>query len=252
MKKLLIPVLLSSLLLADCTLEKEKQAIKVWQKSIHHENNLEKKIELLFKADALCPLEVVSVDLAILQAEADKHTKNALTQDALEALNTQNSTLTNVPQAHIDNNAQKINKLLGISYDNTLKSLTTIGGSYKADLNFDQGSYEIRDNALLNDILATIDEILSSDKNALFVFEGGASSEGNAEKNDLLAMNRAKALKEKISSQYKSNIKVFSNGERQLVCKGGFLPEENSQGEFKCITTEDKIASRRVSIRRER
>jgi len=252
MEKLLIPILLGNLLWGDCTPQQEQKAINIWKKSIHYENNPKRKINLLLKANSTCPLEVVSVDLNIISAQLDEGTENALSQEALKRLNTQNSSLSNIAQKHIDNNAKKINKLLGMKFDNTLKSLETIGGNYKADLNFAQGSYILQENYLLNDVLNKIDEIISRHKNALFVFEGGASSEGNATENDKLAMNRAEALKKRVPLKYKKHIELFSNGERQLVCEGDFLPEKNLQGEYQCITKEDRVKSRRVSIRRER
>jgi len=52
--------------------------------------------------------------------------------------------------------------------------------------------------------------------------------------------------------QYKQNIKTYANGESELVCEGEFLPEEDSSGNYACITKEDRDASRRVTIRRER
>lgn len=251
MKQLILPLILSPLLFAQCTLMQEREAKRIWTESIHHENNPNKKLNLLIESSDVCNLEVVSIDLQILMAQADEGTSKALSKQQLINLNEKNSQLVDVSQEHIDNNAKKINTLLGISYENTLKSLESIGGSYQSDLKFDQGSYVLKENHNLNDVLTKIDEILSSNPEALFVFEGGASSEGNAIYNKRLAKNRANELKKRIPANYKSNIKVFSNGEQQLVCQGGFLPEKNSHGEYSCITKEDREASRRVSIRRE-
>ena len=281
MKKLLIPVLLSSLLLADCTLKEEQNAMKLWKKSVHKSNH--NKLKLLNKAENICPLEIISIDKKIIEATQNptlakvkylKNANNLLLVDAkhrghkynngkkidqlfLKIFTKQQKELKNkkgIFDSHQnDILTQQINILKGKPQINTPKAVAELGGTYKADLLFEKSKYSIRDKSLSNEIIKVIHEEIIKDNNALFGLEGGASSEGNSEYNKKLSKNRGEALQTeilKIYPNYKNNIKVFAMGESDLVCEGGLLPEENTKGEYECLSNENREKSRRVSIRR--
>ena len=253
MKRTLLPLLLSSVLFADCTPEQEQRANKLWKKSIHQESNLNKKLSTLTQAYAICPLEKIYIDKQIVLGQG-----GLLNQDKLKDLNDKNSQNSTMPQLHKENNAKKINALLGIRFDNTLRAVEEIGGAYRSDITFEVNRTNIHTKnsaSRIQEIIDKISEEVDKDTKAIFALEGGASSEGTPKANKLLSERRAKALEEAILKQYpqyKSNLKIIANGESELVCEGEFLPEEDSSGNYTCITKEDRDASRRVTIRRER
>ncbi len=253
MKRTLLPLLFSSVLFADCSVQNEQRAVNFWKESIHQENNLNKKLATLNRAFALCPLKRIDIDKQIILAQG-----GLLSKEEIKKLNERNSQIDSIPQQHKDNNAKKINELLGIRFDNTLRAVEEIGGVYRTDITFDVNHSDIyarNSSSTIQEIIDKIDQEVRKDKNALFVLEGGASSEGSPQANKKLSQRRADALKVAILKQYPNyapNIETRANGESELVCEGDFLPEEDSSGNFTCITKEDRDASRRVTIRRER
>jgi len=283
MKRTLLPLLLSSVLFANCTPEQESEAMKIWKESIHKESRT--KLKLLDQAKRVCPLEVIDVDMKIIEAT------NAPTLAQLKYLKNANNLLSLDAeyQAHKYNNGKQIDQLFldyftrekeelkhkkgifdthkndilnqrikilkGQTSGNTLKAIGKLGGTYRADLLFDKAQYTIKDYTLTQKIIDAIHEEVQKDSNALFGLEGGASSEGSSSFNKRLSDNRAKALEKEILKaypNYKKNIKTFAMGESELVCEGGLLPEKNPQGEYECLTQENREKSRRVSIRRVR
>ena len=253
MKRTLLPLLFSSVLFAECTVQQEQEANRLWKQSIHQESNLNQKLSTLNRAFDICPLNRIDIDRQIILAQGGQ-----LSKEQIKELNNRNSQQDSIPQQHKDNNARKINELLGIRYDNTLRAVEEIGGAYRTDITFEVNRSNIYANnstSTIQEIIDKIDQEVTKDKNALFVLEGGASSEGNPEYNRKLSQRRADALQEAILKQYPNyahNIETRANGESELVCEGDFLPEEDSSGNFTCITKEDREASRRVTIRRER
>lgn len=280
MKKALLPLLFSSVLFADCVLKEEQKAIKIWKQSIHKSDSY--KLKLLNKAEKICSLEIIEVDKKIIDA-----TKTP-TLNKLKYLKNANNLLTVDAKyrSHKYNNGEKINKLFlnyfikeqkkltnkglfntqqhevltqsigilkGEPPKNSVKAIGKLGGTYKADLLFNKSQYEIKDKTLSQQIIDVIHEEVQRDSNALFGLEGGASSEGLSSFNKKLSKNRGKALAKEILKtypQYQNNIRVFAMGESELVCEGKLLPEQNSKGEYECLSQENREKSRRVSIRR--
>ena len=275
MKKLLIPIFLSSLLFADCSIAK-----RIWQQSIHKSEA--KKLKLLNQALSICPhLEVAYVDKLLI--EAKKHPTEEILMDIKNKAN--HLTLPAEFSTHKWNIEQE-NSQLFLDYfrdkktkiktkkgfltedlnflDKQIKSLETspvagvkavtkIGGTYKANLLFDKDKFKIKNHTLAQEIIDVIHQEVENDSTALFGLEGGASSEGSTAHNKELSKNRGDELANAILKKYPSykvNIKVFAMGESQLVCEKGLLPERNSKGEYECITKEDREKSRKVTIRR--
>ncbi|MEA1953793.1 MAG: OmpA family protein [Campylobacterota bacterium] len=286
MTKILLSLALTVTMYAECTQSQYNNAIHIWGNSIHKKGT--QKRNLLTKADNACPnIPIVLLDLKILEAEHNSSSNMDTFKNLKNLSNTLYIDDTERQIKHKYNTAIIIN-VLWLNYlekqeaklasqkgldtteivtyqkwikqlkskrstDDILKAISTIGGLYKADLLFDKNKFKIKNKPLAQDIISTIHAELKNNKDALFGLEGGASSEGNAAYNNTLSKNRAKSLKSMILNQhpqYKNNIKVFAAGESQLVCEAGLLPEINPQGEYQCITKEDREKSRRVSIRR--
>jgi len=281
MKRTLLPLLFSSVLFADCTAEQEQRAMKIWEESIHKSDSY--KLKLLNKAEKICSLEIIEMDKKIIDATKTptlnklkylKNANNLLTIDAKYRSHKYNNGkkidelflnyfikeqkklknkkgLFNTHQREVL--TQRIDTLKGKPLKNSLKAVTEIGGTYKADLLFEKSQYTIKNKRLSQQIIEVIHKAVEQDNNALFGLEGGASSEGLSSFNKKLSKNRGEALEKeilKIYPQYKKNIRVFAMGESELVCEGDLLPEKNSKGEYECLSKENREKSRRVSIRR--
>ena len=281
MKKLLIPLFLSSWLLADCSIDQEDRAFEIWQKSVHKHKS--QKLKLLNQALRICDdLEVAYVDRLLIKAKKNPneeilseiknranhlslaprfstHKENLIKQnnqlflnlfrDKRVKLKSQKNFIANGKLSFLEQQIKNLetNPVSGV------KAVTTIGGTYKADLLFDKNKFKIKNHTLSQEIIDVLHQEIEQDSSALFGLEGGASSEGATAHNKELSKNRGNALATAILKKYpsyKANIKVFAMGESQLVCEKGLLPEYNSQGEYSCITKEDREKSRRVSVRR--
>ena len=256
MKRLIIPILLTNLLLADCTSKQKREAEMFWRQSIHQESNPQEKFKTLETAYNRCPLAKIEVDkdIAYLYTLSPKERKSAKNRKKLYNAEMKNQDL-DVSINHITNNQKKINSLLGRDTEGTLKAVEKIEGIYRADITFGYNSSKLKSSRVLTQVIDKISSEISKNSNAIFGLEGGASSEGSASYNITLSKKRAEALKSAILKQYPifgTNIKIYANGEKEIICKGGFAPEIDSSGNSRCITTEDKEASRRVTIKRER
>jgi outer membrane protein OmpA-like peptidoglycan-associated protein len=198
-------------------------------------------------------LDIVRIDKNIILAQA-----NQLSRQEMVELRRENDALDTKYREHKWNNAKKIEKLLGIKSEEYqskkgLKAIQDIGGSYKADLLFDKNSFWIKDTYLTQEIIDVISSEIAFNPDALFGLEGATSSEGDSALNKKLSLKRANALKKAILKRYpnyKANIKTFAMGESDLVCEGGLLPERDEMGEYRCLTAENRIESRKVTIRR--
>jgi len=256
MKRLIIPILLTNLLLADCTPKQKREAEMFWRQSIHQESNPQEKFKTLETAYNRCPLAKIAVDryIAYLYTLPPQKRENPKIREMLSKVEMKNQDL-DVSINHITNNQKKIDFLLGRDTEGTLKAVEKIEGIYRADITFGYNSSKLKSSRVLTQVIDKISSEISKNSNAIFGLEGGASSEGSASYNITLSKKRAEALKSAILKQYPifgTNIKSYANGEKEIICKGGFAPEIDSSGESRCSTTEDKEASRRVTIKRER
>jgi len=280
MKKI-IPILIaiSIVLYPDsCSISQEKEALKIFKES-RFEKNLDKKVDLLFKAQKECSL--IQIEIEIEKILVSEHI-DELTNDnfgdierKLNNLSNKNDRLDNKFHIFKFNSKIEINQLFkelyqkqkergiirnlniklknldgNFSYNkcNDKKSLEDIGGMYKSDLRFNKNQYTIRNTQEANELVRVIEDIISNQPNAIFTVSGFASSEGNQDSNYILSKNRADSFIKLIKS--KNNIKKFAKGESILVCKDGLLAEKDMYDEYRCPSGEDKDASRRVVIRR--
>jgi len=256
MKKLIIPILLTNLILAECTPQQKREAEMFWKQSTHKDSNPKEKLKILNKAYEKCPsIEKIIVDryITFVYTLPKKDRESKEIRDNLYDIAMRNQEL-DVSINHIKNNQKKINILLGKSFDGTLRAVEEAGGVYRADIRFDYNSAVLKKSNLVTKVIDKISSEIEKNPNAIFGLEGGASSEGSASYNKKLSKRRADALKKEILKQnpnFDKNINTSGVGERTLVCEGDFLPEVDEYGETRCITKEDKEASRRVTIRRE-
>ena len=243
MKYYLLPLIFITSLSANCD-----KALTLYNEAIHLESHPNEKLDKLNIANRLCPLDKIQLDIDILLA------CGGVSMD-LKELQRINASLDGISNAHRVNNAKKLNRLLGVNYNNSLKAVEFVGGSYALDLRFSKDSAVVRKSHKLDKAIEKIASEVSKNSRVLFGLEGFASSDGSYSHNKELSIRRAEALKKEILKKYPniaSHLKIFGNGESGLVCEGGFLPEKNSSGEYECITKEDVDASRRVTIRRVR
>ena len=208
MKKLIIPILLTNLLLADCTPRQTQEAEMFWKQSIHQESNPTQKLKTLESAYKKCPLDKVAVDryIAYVFTLSASDRKNSEIVESLHQVEMRNQDL-DVSIEHINNNQKKINTLLGRSTEGTLKAVEEVGGVYRADIPFGKNSAILKGN-LATKVINKISSEIEKNPNATFGLEGGASSEGSADYNKGLSKRRAEALK---SAIIKRNSASFTN-----------------------------------------
>ena len=283
MKKIvLITGVLSTLLLADVCSEAEKiQSAKIFADS--RDEKIDRRIDLLEKAKKICSLPRIEIEIEKLLL-SDMISAELLQgiEDRLTIISNRNDKLESKLYALKINNAREIDKLFKKLYmkqydlkhtkgfmlnpneiknldkkladfnqkldTNDKKSLLKVGGLYKSDLRFNKNKFAIRNKSEANELVAVMKEIVQDNPKAFFTVTGYASSGGTKEHNKILSDNRATSFAD--FSKLGEHIKIFSKGETSLVCKDGLLPEPDENGEYRCTTSEDKDASRRVQIRR--
>jgi len=255
MKNIILPLTITTTLFATtCNQTQIKEANMYWQQSIFQEGNIKQKLKTLNSAYKKCPLLkkiVVDKEIAYISTLSPKKRKSKKIIETLAKLERQNVQL-NVSPAHVINNQKKIDILLNKAKGNSLKAIEEAEGVYRADIRFDYNSAKLKKTPLLSKVIEKISSEIDKHPTALFELEGGTSSEGSATYNKKLSKKRAESLKRAIGAKYANHISISDNGENGIVCEGGFLAEVDTNGEAKCITKEDKEASRRVTIRRKR
>jgi len=256
MKNIILPLTITTTLFATtCNQTQIKEANIYWQQSIFQESNIKQKLKTLNSAYKKCPLPKIVIDrqIAYISTLSPKERNSKEVREDLATLERLNEQLKNVSHTHIKNNQKKIDILLNKAKGNSLKAIEEAEGVYRADIRFDYNSTKLKKTPLLSKVIEKISSEIDKHPTALFELEGGASSEGSATYNKKLSKKRAESLKRAIGAKYANHISISANGENGIVCEGGFLAEvDATTGEAKCITKEDKEASRRVTIRRTR
>lgn len=282
MKFLIGSLVLSSLLFGgECTQVEHSKSEKIFADS-RNEHNLEKKIELISKAKKICDIAQIEIEMERLRLnhliEKNQFDKLEIRLHNLISLVDEKD---NLGYAFRFNTKRQITKMFKIFYEKQkrmmgkksifgvkvknidsklalfkkmfrgedLKSLGSIGGLYKSDLNFNKDKSKIRNVAEAEALKKKIREVISSTPKALFSITGYASSEGTARYNKALSERRARSVASFVDINQK-NVKVFSKGESFLICNDGLIPEYDENSEYRCINGEDREASRRVIVRR--
>ena len=277
MQKLLIPILLTPLLWADCSPNQKQQAQTLWKESQNMQGN--QKLKTLQKALQSCSLSKIMVDLSIADIE------NRLEQDNLslellenldrdiaeirsrnESLFLNNlrdknaykiSALTNkvaLIEEKIQTNQEELKKLRAYRENSGEGKGFGSGERLLLPVLFANGKSTVRGSSNIKSLISRIKATLKEDKNAQFSITGYASSIGRASSNMKLSKKRARNLKNYLERYIpQGHIDPHGKGESNLICNHNAYPIALGHGEYCCTNgTENEASSRRVEILRRR
>jgi outer membrane protein OmpA-like peptidoglycan-associated protein len=279
MKKLLIPVLLSSLLLADCTPEQEQKANTLWQesRSMHGAEKLikikealghcsMKKIELdaylylinkNLNSDNLSLETLNSIEDKIIEVRSMNNNLSTSSKVSFQENNTQvldqlNQKLVNI-KVKIETNQEKLSQLK--EFQNP--SVEQIKGAKRGEsipilIKFSHNNDKITHSQNIKNLAQAIDEMLREDSSSRFTITGYASARGTAKHNQGLSERRATNVVSYIERKYpqtKGHMQSNGKGERVLICNEGFSEDTRGDGEYSCPNgQENESSSRRVEV----
>ncbi len=275
MKKLILPLLLSQLILADCSQNQRQQAQDFWLQSQNMQGN--EKTQILNNALQTCPLTKIKVDFYIdsIKNQLNKgnltlETLNGLKKDLSISRSLNNSLFNKIKNRNndqiidlayqiakieekIETNQDKLNRLQAFKENSGVKRAFGTGERLLLPLLFANGKAKVKNNRKMKNLIKRIKATLKEDKNAKFSITGYASSRGRAKMNLELSKKRAfntqKYIERYISRGYISN---SGSGESDLICNSGY-PIHIGNNEYKCKNgTENEASSRRIEIFRRR
>ncbi len=276
MKRLILPLLLSQAILADCSQNQREQAQGLWQQSQTMQGV--QKSQALSNALQTCPLSQIKVDFyldaienQLNQGELTLETLNALKKDLSDALSINNNlSIRNIRNrnntqiqiltdeiASIENkiqtNQEELKKLQEYKDNNGIKRAFGSGERLMLPVLFSNGSSRVGNNRKIRNLIERMEATLKEDKNAEFSITGYASSRGRARGNKKLSEKRAyntqKYLEKYIT---RGHISTSGSGESDLICNGGY-PVNKGNNEYQCkYGTENEASSRRIEIFRRR
>ena len=275
MKRLILPLLLTQLILADCSQNKKQKAQELWQQS-HTMHGLQKS-QALSRALKICSLNKIQVDF-YLDAIEKQLNQGGLTIEVLNGLNidlsnvrslnneifdkiknknnVQIETLENkiaLIEKKVETNQEKLNKLRAYEENSGKGKGFGTGERLLLPVLFANGSSRVVNNRKTRDLLKRIEATLKEDKNAEFSITGYASSRGRAKGNKRLSEKRAYNT-QKYLEKYISRGHLYSSGEGEsdLICNSGY-PVKKGNNEYQCKGgTENEASSRRIEILRRR
>jgi len=275
MKRLILPLFLTQLILADCSQNKKQKAQELWQQS-HTMHGLQKS-QALSRALKICSLNKIQVDF-YLDAIEKQLNQGGLTIEVLNGLNidlsnvrslnneifdkiknknnVQIETLENkiaLIEKKVETNQEKLNKLRAYKENSGKGKGFGTGERLLLPLLFANGSSRVVNNRKTRDLLERIEATLKEDKNAEFSITGYASSRGRAKGNKRLSEKRAYNT-QKYLEKYISKGHLYSSGEGEsdLICNSGY-PINKGNNEYQCKGgTENEASSRRIEILRRR
>ncbi|HIP51510.1 MAG TPA: OmpA family protein [Campylobacterales bacterium] len=274
MKKLLISVLLSSLLLADCTFNEEQRANKLWLESRGMQQSIE-KYQKLQQAKKLCNFSEIQIDtnLFLIANELGDNnlhiTKIRKFEKDLSRLRSENNTLSNkatiqqenaqyiseltdrLVEIQIGTNQGKLEKLEAYNADDGNEKGFGEGEIILVPIRFANGKDRVQGNKNIDSLVRKIKHTLTNNKNATFTITGYASSLGKAKANLKLSERRAINTMKYIENYIpKGKIKTFRMGESDLICNNGYAKNMGGD-EYKCKGgSENEASSRRVEVLR--
>jgi outer membrane protein OmpA-like peptidoglycan-associated protein len=274
MKKTLIPLLMTSVLFADCTPEQEEQANNLWQESRSMQQTME-RYQKLEQAMSLCNSNKIEVDILLFRVgnklQGELSSENILniekTLEEIRSINTSlldshirkenaNTTrdleyqLTEI-QLKVETNQEKLNKLNAYVADDGEKKGFGEGETILIPINFANGKDSVIGNKNIDSLVRRIKHTLTKNKNTKFTITGYASSLGEAQDNIKLSKRRARNTINYIE-QYipKGKIIPFGQGESDLICNNGFAIDIGAN-EYECKGgSENEASSRRIEILR--
>jgi len=281
MKRLLIPIVLSQMLLADCTLQEEDKANRLWKESRNMQYG-EKKFTKIKEALGICSMKKIEIDAYIYiinknlnSTDLSLEKLNDIEEKITEVRSMNNNLLTNVNVNFKDNNSKILNQLneklvdLKIKFETNKKKLSVLnsfkdlsvedikkeakrGESISIIINFSNNISSVKESQNINNLAKAIYEILKEDSNSEFTITGYASSKGEHTYNQKLSEKRAYNVSRYIQKKYQNtngHIKTYGKGESVLICNNGYSEDSDGDGEYVCIGgTENESSSRRVEI----
>ena len=278
MKKTLLPLLLSSVLFADCTPQQEQRANTLWKESRKMQGM--EKITLLNKAEENCSMSKITVDIHIytINKHLDKNNlplkslsflteRISIVQSMNSNLSTKNKESYKSTNSHmIDKLKSKLrekkqerneNKLISIdrfknpSVDEIKKGAKR-GFAIPIPLEFSHNKDVVINNSNINKLAKALHELVLEDENSTFIITGYASGRGKPNYNQKLSENRAYNTKLYIEEKYpkiKGRIDSSGKGETDLICSEGFAEDSQGDGNHECLTgIENENSTRRVEV----
>jgi len=276
MKRLILPLLLSNLLWADCSQNQRQQAQELWQQSQTMQGR--QKSQILEKALETCPLSEIEVEFYLYTIEEElnqgglslkvlnrlkeelsnvRSMNNNLFLSDLRSRNSDKITkITNeiaTIEEKVETNQEKLNQLRAYKENSGVQRAFGSGERLMLPLLFANGSAKVSNNNTIRALIKRIETTLKEDKNAEFSITGYASSIGGAIGNIKLSEKRANNTKRYIEKHIpKGHISTSGSGESDLICNSGY-PEDIGNREYKCRGgRENEASSRRIEVLRRR
>jgi len=273
MRKLLIPIFLANLLLADCTPSQEKLANELWQES-QSLFGIDDKYQKLEQASDICPLAKIEIEKTLLLVESQlkgelsiekiDHLNDLLkdirlrTNELYDAIKSTYShkiselttKLVNI-EVKIQTNAKNLSKLDEYKNNNNPLKALGKGESLLIPIKFANGKDKVRNSKNIKFLVEKIKATLRENPNAQFTITGYASSLGKAKNNQSLSEQRANNTKSYIE-KYISKGHIYSSGkgESTLICNNGYAVNIGN-GEYQCTHgNENSASSRRIEVLR--
>ncbi|CAA6825641.1 MAG: Unknown protein [uncultured Sulfurovum sp.] len=272
MKKALLPLLFSSVLFADCTVQEEERANQLWQESRTMQYG-SSKYQKLKQAEGLCNFSKIQIDtnIFLIANELSEGELNIQTIRKLEKkisqLRSQNNDLyssLNVQQENAQYLRELDNRLVEIQISRNQGNLENLqafqadagnkkgleeGTAILVPIKFANGKDKVQGNKNIDALVRKIKYTLSHNPNAQFTITGYASSVGNATLNESLSKRRATNTMRYIEDYIpKGKIKTFGMGESDLICNSGYA-KNIGDNEYQCSGgSENEASSRRVEV----
>ena len=275
MKKVLLPLLVSSVLFADyCTPKEEQEANRLWKESRTMDYSMS-KYEKLKQAGSICTSSKIEIDtnLFLLTDTLNKEKLDITTirklEEEISNLRSKNNHLYNnmnvqeennqyikelqdkLVEIQIKRNQGNKDKLEAYKADEGIKRGFSEGTAILVPIKFANGKDRVQGNKNIDSLVRRIKYTLSHHPNAKFTITGYASSLGKATLNKSLSERRAIHTMRYIENYIpKGKIKTFGMGESDLICNRGYAKNIGSN-EYQCSGgSENEASSRRVEVLR--
>ena len=274
MKKTLLPLLLSSLLFADCMPHEEQEANQLWKQSRDMQHSIQ-KFQQLQQAKRLCSTNAIKVDIQLFmianeladQISSIKTIRKL--QKLIDEARSQNIMILNgkiqsqnaqnikelqdrLVEIQLNRNQGQLDKLQAYDANSGTDKALGNGEEVLIPIRFANGKDQVIGNKNIDTLVRRIKHTLTTNKHAEFTITGYASSVGKASSNQGLSERRGNNTKRYIE-QYipKGKIITFGEGESDLICNNGGYAKNMGGEEYKCQGgSENEASSRRIVVLR--
>ena len=275
MKKLLIPIVLTNIIWANCS--SEQQAKELWQQS--RDMYGMQKYQTLKKAYTLCNMDEIEIDTLLFTIdnelkdnELSLEKLNRLSKNLSEIRSLNNTLLSSVKSANgeeinrldnklvereikLETNNEKLEKLYAhkSSIGDKSKGIK-VGKKIDVLIRFANGKDRVQSSRGVKRLIQEIEASLEENPNAKFTFTGYASSRGNAKRVNIPLSKRRAINTKRYIEQYIETGHVIAQGkgESKLICTKGRAKSLGNK-EYHCSNgVENETASRRIEVLRRR